>query len=493
MRRGGTAMAWRWKLALVLLASCSPRARTPIASEGPSPSSAAPEAPSEAAIAPSASPPAAPSTSASTSPPRAASPGLVVLRGEHRVFEAPRWKSDVIGVLRAGQHVPLRSPDPYVAPDAERCAGGWSQVAPRGFVCVDANVTRDPEHPEARAAREVLPRDVAAPYRYGRALGSARYRRLPDRAAVASPTKRPLPDSAASEALPVASDALVAFFAERDGPLTDPVNAYPGMKLAFARRFDRNGQRWLVTHNLLLLPAEAVDLAPDPAPRPVAFDDVPLPLAKVLTETTRLDDQGRALPGAAKLSSGSLVALADPPIAWRGGQSLVLLADGGALANRDVSVFVRRPPPRAAAPGQKWVHVSVMQGALIAYQGDEPLFGAVISPGLHGVTQDAELRSPPGLYRVNAKWRTSDMGGRAGQGSYVTRAVPWVAYYDGSYALHGAWWHDAFGHPRSHGCINLTPADAKHLFDWLDPTLPEGWHAVRADHAHLGTLVWVTP
>ena len=72
----------------------------------------------------------------------------------------------------------------------------------------------------------------------------------------------------------------------------------------------------------------------------------------------------------------------------------------------------------------------------------------------------------------------------------TAREVPWIAYYDRSYALHGEWWHDRLGRPHSLGCINLAPADARWLFEWLEPALPVGWYAVVADaHDHAGTLI----
>jgi hypothetical protein len=54
-------------------------------------------------------------------------------------------------------------------------------------------------------------------------------------------------------------------------------------------------------------------------------------------------------------------------------------------------------------------------------------------------------------------------------------------YFLGSYALHAAFWHERFGHPRSHGCVNLAPRDARWLFFWTLPELPSAWHGVLAD------------
>jgi hypothetical protein len=54
----------------------------------------------------------------------------------------------------------------------------------------------------------------------------------------------------------------------------------------------------------------------------------------------------------------------------------------------------------------------------------------------------------------------------------------------------GTTWHDRFGTPVSHGCVNLSLADARWLFDWAPPALPPEWHAVLSDGS--GTMpLWV--
>jgi hypothetical protein len=64
-------------------------------------------------------------------------------------------------------------------------------------------------------------------------------------------------------------------------------------------------------------------------------------------------------------------------------------------------------------------------------------------------------------------------------------------YFEGSYALHGAFWHDRFGQVRSHGCVNLAPEDARWLFRWTTPLLPAGWHGVVAPRPNIGTWVFI--
>jgi lipoprotein-anchoring transpeptidase ErfK/SrfK len=78
------------------------------------------------------------------------------------------------------------------------------------------------------------------------------------------------------------------------------------------------------------------------------------------------------------------------------------------------------------------------------------------------------------------------------EGSFELRDVPYVEYFSSGYALHAAYWHDVFGTARSHGCINLSPIDAHHLFLWTDPQVPDRWHGVFASKdSAKGTLVMV--
>jgi lipoprotein-anchoring transpeptidase ErfK/SrfK len=73
--------------------------------------------------------------------------------------------------------------------------------------------------------------------------------------------------------------------------------------------------------------------------------------------------------------------------------------------------------------------------------------------------------------------------------AYSVEDVPWVQYLHLNIALHGSFWHSSYGRPKSHGCINLAPADARRLFEWTDPKMPDGWHGIAANDKNPGTLV----
>ena len=77
---------------------------------------------------------------------------------------------------------------------------------------------------------------------------------------------------------------------------------------------------------------------------------------------------------------------------------------------------------------------------------------------------------------------------------FIHSDVPWTQNFSGPHALHGAYWHDAFGRARSHGCVNLSPIDARRVFFWSTPQVPEHWHAAYTGEAFgAGTLVNIHP
>ena len=74
---------------------------------------------------------------------------------------------------------------------------------------------------------------------------------------------------------------------------------------------------------------------------------------------------------------------------------------------------------------------------------------------------------------------------------YSLHDVPWTQFFFEDYALHGVYWHDRFGNRRSHGCVNLSPTDARWFYNWTEPRQPPGWWAIHASVNDEGTLVRV--
>src|SRR5262249_39817516 len=112
---------------------------------------------------------------------------------------------------------------------------------------------------------------------------------------------------------------------------------------------------------------------------------------------------------------------------------------------------------------------------LVAYEDSSAVFATLVSSG----KADTEAtRTPTGIYPVWGTAASITMQSRPGEPPYFIDQVPWAIFFQGAIALHGAYWHERFGIAGSQGCVNLAPADAKWVFEWLTP-LPTGWTGQR--------------
>jgi len=111
------------------------------------------------------------------------------------------------------------------------------------------------------------------------------------------------------------------------------------------------------------------------------------------------------------------------------------------------------------------VGVNLGQQTVVAYEGDTPVYAAMVATGLPATP------TVQGVFRTWQRLTSGTMsGGSAATGGYYyLEGVTWTCYFYSGYALHTAYWHDAFGRPRSHGCVNLSPYDAWWIFQWSAP------------------------
>ncbi len=123
---------------------------------------------------------------------------------------------------------------------------------------------------------------------------------------------------------------------------------------------------------------------------------------------------------------------------------------------------------------KKRIEVRLKEQLLLAYESDSPVFSARVATG--GVLRMGTYTTPRGLFMTYYKRPTRHMAaGDITASGFDLPGVPWVMYItDGGISLHGTYWHNDFGRPRSHGCINLTPQDAKWLYRWTTPVVPKG-------------------
>jgi len=175
------------------------------------------------------------------------------------------------------------------------------------------------------------------------------------------------------------------------------------------------------------------------------------------------------------------------------GKAYMLTSEGKVLLKGDLRLAEPRPLPEGLEPWERWIDVSLAQQMLVAYEGERPVFVTLVSTGRRG-SKEEPFDTPTGRWRIRSKHISTTMDGNtASDGNYSIQDVPWAMFFEGSYALHAAFWHDGFGRVRSHGCVNLGPSDARWLFYWTTPFLPEGWHGVHAHEGSPGTTVIVRP
>ncbi len=133
-------------------------------------------------------------------------------------------------------------------------------------------------------------------------------------------------------------------------------------------------------------------------------------------------------------------------------------------------------------PESKRLEVRLAEQTVIAYEDDEPVFMTRTATGAK--FRDGDFRTPPGHYITNRKRPSRHMaaGDPAAPNSYDLPGIPWVSYLTKSgISFHGTYWHNDFGKPRSHGCINLSSDAARWVYRWTMPHVPMGEQTYTED------------
>jgi hypothetical protein len=177
----------------------------------------------------------------------------------------------------------------------------------------------------------------------------------------------------------------------------------------------------------------------------------------------------------------------------QGGATYLPTIDGLWVRQKDFAIIAGATPPDGLQTGEKWIDVSIKTQTLLAYEGSKPVFATLVSTGRDGTNVKGKHATVQGEYRVRDKHIAATMDGDAEGDTYSIDDVPYIQYFHEAYALHGAFWHSDYGHVHSHGCVNLSPTDAKRLFFWTEPQLPKGWHGISATDDHPGTRVITHP
>ncbi len=426
------------------------------------------------------------------------------------IFAEPSRKSRRIGYLRAGAVTPRSAKNAGTA----GCRGGWYQIEPRGFVCHGKNATKDRFHPVVEASKKRPGKD-GLPYDYvmSRTPTPPLYARIPTESEQArhepdmrfhqrklaglksDPSFVPLPEPG-----PVPPVLLYGRPAPglTDGKPRGPEDTYLGQArvrsgFALLAQFEQDDRPFGLTTDLTVVPLDRVRWVKPSSFRGLTLDnEITLPVAFVMKKrATRYEEvDGGRMKAGPTLGFREAVALTGRSV--KGGAFLEA-KDGTFVRAEDV----RKVEPMTRAPtwakeGRKWVDVSILEQSLVAYEGEKPVYVTLVSTGADGLGDPKETHSTiQGVFLVHTKHVTTTMDGEDVGDEFDLRDVPFVQYFNEGYALHGAYWHDDFGTPRSHGCINLAPNDASWLFAWTTPDVPEGWHAALS--LKKGTIVYTHP
>ena len=430
-----------------------------------------------------------------------------------RVLQAPQPDATVIGWLRIGSQ--LRASEE--TREAAGCRGPWRRIAPQGWVCeADGLEVRDEaitiEQPsdegwkngqiEEAAARGalVLPppaRDEPMPYDYYLVKESTvpEFHRLPSRneqraAAAKADRYRELFQTNEARA------ARYLRGASEDGPPGTAVThrylergffvASNGVEVRAFRRFARTTQGRFIKQARLDSrnggDFRGVELGGDHA----------LPLAwAIRTARPQVKNEGDGEEISwSEDEEGEPIQRQTFLANWQGKENIggqvmhVLETESGPRYLRAWYAVVAEKIDRPEEVGteEPWVHVDLSQQTLVMYRGETPIYATIVSSGVE------EHATPPGLYEIRRKHVTdtmSNIGPEAESDRYRIEDVPWTQYFEGSFALHTAFWHTRYGIPRSHGCINMSPYDAHWVFQRTWPELPEGWHGASTDQTNL--------
>jgi lipoprotein-anchoring transpeptidase ErfK/SrfK len=458
-------------------------------------------------------------------------PKVASIALETRVYAKPDTSSAKIGFLRAGAVI---ASDGKSVP-GKGCPQGFRAIKPIGYVCIGAEATTDLEHPIVRASFRRPDTTEKLPYIYGTATrGGPAYARIPTEDDVkafephlASHLSKWAHDKESGatyghdlwlkwrdkQATP-ALEAMAQKLTDSDIPpflkggarVPNLAGFVPNLATVKAGEFARHngvafidtflveGRRFGVSTDLRVFPTDRF--------RPIRGSefhgveigkDVELPFAFARAKSSKKY----------RIEKGRLVS--QGPLPWRsvvplsgklrafGGKNFYEATDGTLVETDAVSrVDAASKMPGWAVAGEKWIDINVTRQVLTAYEGDKPVYATLVSTGEAGLGDPETTRSTKrGIFRIHTKFLTATMDSKVSGEEFELRDVPYVQYFQDGYALHAAYWHDVFGQPKSHGCINLTPEDARRLFFWTEPQVPEGWHG--AAKALTGTVLFVHP
>ena len=403
------------------------------------------------------------------------------------IRSAPNPDGERLGYLRAGALLHSTTSEPL---GFEGCEGGWYELDTGGYVCQgrDVLVFSGERLPELRARQP--DRDAQMPYEYVTVRRTTPlYKRLPKADELyTGPSETPDARAGAPQEQSTQPEVI-------DNPLVLRV-LRPGFYVSLDRTFDKDGETYWRTQQNGFVPARRTRQKESSTFEGQVLDGQrwDLPMAVTQTERTtvyRVNDRGRLRASRASFDRRSWLAVQSRRRI--GDVAYVAVGNGALVRESDVLLIQPAAPPEQVGHGQRWIDVDLTHQVLVAYEWKRPRYVTLVSTGrTRTPSPELDYRTPKGVHRIRGKHLTSTMDNdEPGEPPYSLEDVPYVMYFRGAYAFHSAFWHDSFGRPRSHGCINLAPLDAKWLYNWAGPDLPGIWHGGAATEDNPGTWVYV--
>ncbi len=432
---------------------------------------------------------------------------LVALARETMIYDRPSFKGHKIGYLRAGAQV-RREAEPA---SHEGCKGGFYRIMPEGYVCVGATATLDPNHPVAQFSRVRPDRSAPMPYRYGRSLYPTPpfYTRLPsatEQTQEEAELGRHLSFNTASAWREAPTDPTPPFLASGGQAPTPFGYAHEGNSLTNGRAvadssfallavYDHGGRRFGLTTDMSLLPLDRMKPVVASVFHGISLTNgVTLPVVFVRAKTAFLygGSPKSGLSISRPLAFREAVPITGHTQTLSGLTYLETTSHEWLRDENLVRVDKINSKPGWVRPGRTWIHVSIMKQSMVAYEGETPVYVTLVSTGADGLGDPKTTHSTVrGQFLIHTKHVTATMDSDEVGDEFDLRDVPYVQYFSEGFAFHAAYWHDTFGTPHSHGCVNLSPIDSRWLFHWTDPPVPQTWHGAMSLHG--GTLVYISP
>lgn len=369
---------------------------------------------------------------------------VVEARGEDvGVFARPWYPSPRVGTLAPRARLTVRG-EVAARPQERLCPKAvWYAVEPFGYLC--SRHGRPTTSPPTSELAMKVPAGERLPYRYGMVRKGKTARQYESRDDIdAGQVQRQLEqnDTVAILGHPLMHNE-VKYWRTADGRLVEaenlammgPGSAWQGLKLDANRRF---------------------------------------PFAFVRTADAKV----REAPEAKAKVVGTLALRSTVEVVEEAGtakQRFWKLGEGRFVAAADLKVVRKIAPPAGVltSPEKQWIDVDLGEQVMVLYEDTVPVYATMVSTGL-------KVKTPRGNYPIWARVLSVTMKNQQYEdGAYHMARVPWTNFFQTHNAVHGCYWHDRYGHPTSHGCVNTAPLDARYVFEWIKPKLPPGWYGIR--------------